>query len=94
MLAAVDGQIERGARLHARAVTARGLPESRLADKLREIQAALKDVGIGSYPIDGDEKGVTVIARSENAASAEAAIEAASAAIRALGVEPVPGDRD
>ena len=57
MLNAVEGEIERGVMLHSLAVTARGLPESQIADQLREIQAALNDVSIGSYPIDGGRKG-------------------------------------
>ncbi len=93
MLNAIETDIERGALLHSRAVTARKLPESKLADQLREIQSALKGVALGSYPIDGDEKGVTVIARSEDEAIAASAIEAVCAAIRALGVEPEDGDR-
>lgn len=93
MLAAVDGAIDRGARIHSRAATAENLPESRLADQLREIQSAIKGVAIGSYPIDGDVKGVTIVARSENAAAADAAISAVAAAMRALGFEPKMGDR-
>ena len=93
MLDAIDGEIERGAVVHARAVTAPNLPESKLADQLREIQAATPGVSIGSYPIDGDEKGVTVVARSLDAGAAETAIDAATRAIRALGVEPQSGDR-
>ncbi len=92
MLAAIEGEIEHGAKLHSRAVMAVGLPESRLADQLRDIQSALKGVTLGSYPIDGDEKGVSIVARSENPATAEAAIVAVSAAMRALGVEPVLED--
>ena len=92
MLHAVDAVIERGAKIHSRAVTAAGLPESRLADQLRDIQSALKDVAIGSYPIDGDVKGVTVVARSENEAIAAAAIASVTAAMRALGAEPQEGD--
>lgn len=88
MVNAVEGEIEKGTLIHSRAVTAAGLPESSLADQLREIQAALKGVSIGSYPIDGDEKGVTVIARSENEATAGAAIQSVSAAMIALGFEP------
>lgn len=88
MLNAVDGAIEHGAIIHSRAAMARGLPESKLADQLRDIQAALKGVSLGSYPIDGDIKGVTIVARSENAAIADAAIDAVSAAMRALGFEP------
>lgn len=93
MLAAVDGAIDRGALIHSRAATAENLPESRLADQLREIQNAIKGVAIGSYPIDGDVKGVTIVARSENAVAAEAAISAVAAAMRALGFEPKMGDR-
>ncbi len=88
MLNAVEGEIERGAKLHSIAATALGLPESVLADQLRDIQGALKGVTIGSYPIDGDEKGVSIIARSEDKSVAEAAIQAVSAAMRALGFEP------
>jgi molybdenum cofactor synthesis domain-containing protein len=93
MLAAVDGAIDKGALIHSRAATAENLPESRLADQLREIQGAIKGVAIGSYPIDGDVKGVTVVARSEIAAAAEAAISAVAAAMRALGFEPKMSDR-
>lgn len=93
MLNAIETALERGVMIHARAVTALRLPESRLADQLRAIQAALTGVSIGSYPIDGDEKGVTIIARSENPATADAAIASVSAAMRALGAEPVAGER-
>jgi len=93
MLGAIDGEIERGDVTFSFAATARNLPESRLAEQLRDIQAALKDVALGSYPIDGDVKGVTVVARSQNAATAEQAIHAVAAAMRALGVEPELEDR-
>ena len=93
MLNAVEGAIERGAVIHARAATAKGLPESMLAAQLGELQSALKDVSIGSYPIDGDVKGVTVIARSENEKTAQAAIDAVAAAMRAVGFEPEMEDR-
>ncbi len=92
MLHAIEGEIERGAKLHSRAATAEGLPESRLAAQLAEIQNALKGVTLGSYPIDGDEMGVTIVARSESAATAEAAIDAVCAAMIALGFEPVRED--
>ncbi|WP_425408567.1 competence/damage-inducible protein A [Hyphococcus sp.] len=93
MLHAVDSEIERGAVIYSRAATAVGMPESMIADALRDIQAALKGVSIGSYPIDGDEKGVTVVARSTDDNLAAAAIETVSAAMRALNVEPVLEDR-
>jgi molybdenum cofactor synthesis domain-containing protein len=93
MLAAIEGRIEKGPPVHARAATAENLPESKLADQLRAIQAAVKGVAIGSYPIDGDIKGVTVVARSEDLAAADAAIAAVAAAMRALGAEPAMEDR-
>lgn len=93
MLGAVEGALERGVFIHSRAVTAMGLPESRLAEQLLAIQSALKGVAIGSYPIDGDIKGVTIVARSESEGAADAAIASVSAAMRALGFEPQPGER-
>jgi len=93
MLGAVEGALERGVFIHSRAVTAMGLPESRLAEQLLAIQSALKGVAIGSYPIDGDIKGVTIVARSESESAADAAIASVSAAMRALGFEPQPGER-
>ena len=93
MLTAIEGAIEHGAVIHSRAATARSLPESTLADQLRDIQSALKNVTLGSYPIDGDEMGVTIVARSPDAATAEQAINAVAAAMRALGVEPEMEDR-
>ncbi|MCB2114103.1 MAG: competence/damage-inducible protein A [Parvularculaceae bacterium] len=93
MLDGVETALERGIFVHARAVTALGLPESRLAEQLSAIQSALKGVALGSYPIDGDEFGVTIVARSEFAATAEAAITSVAAAMRALGAEPIDGER-
>jgi len=93
MLNAVESALERGVFIHARAVTAMGLAESRIAEQLLAIQNALAGVAIGSYPIDGDVKGVTIVARSADAATADAAIESVSAAMRALGFEPTAGER-
>lgn len=93
MLNAVDAALERGVKMHSRAVTAAGLPESRIADDLREIQSSQKGVALGSYPIDGDIKGVTVIARAEDEAVAERAINAVKAAMHSYGVETVNADR-
>lgn len=93
MLTAIESKIEQGPLVHARAATALALAESKIAEQLRAIQGAFLGVAIGSYPIDGDVKGVTVIARSENAPAAEQAIAAVAAAMRALGFEPVMEDR-
>lgn len=92
MLAAVEGEIETGRRLFSRAVTARGLPESTIADALRDLQDRTS-AAIGSYPIEGDEKGVTVIVRAEDDEAAAAEIDKVADAMRALGVEPEFEDR-
>lgn len=94
MLSAIETALARGVLIHSRAVTALGLAESRLAEPLLAIQTALAGVAIGSYPIDGDETGVTVVARSEHSATADAAIASVAAAMRALGAEPFDGERD
>ncbi|MBB5520038.1 competence/damage-inducible protein A [Amphiplicatus metriothermophilus] len=92
MLAAVERSIEGGARIHARAVTALRLPESRIADALREIQAQAEGVIIGSYPIEGDFKGVTIVARSADEAAAEKAAAAVARTMREMGFEPEMAD--
>ncbi len=93
MLTAIETALERGVQIHSRAVTALGLPESRLAEQLLTIQNAIRGVAIGSYPIDGDEKGVTIVARAQDPAAADAAILRVSDAMRALGAEPLTGER-
>ena len=93
MLNAIDSEIEGGALVHSRAVTAPGLPESQLARPLGDIQRTAAGVSIGSYPIDGDEKGVTIVARSEDVAAAEEAIRRVVEAIRQFGIEPEMKDR-
>lgn len=93
MVNAVEGEIERGEVIHSRAATAYNLPESVISDPLRDIQTELNGVSIGSYPIDGDDKGVTVVARSADATLAEKAINAVAAAMRAKGFEPEMDDR-
>lgn len=93
MLNAIEPALERGVQIHSRAVTALGLPESKLAEQLLAIQNALNGVALGSYPIDGDEMGVTIVARSENLATADAAIASVAAAMRALGFKPADGER-
>ncbi|MCB2096766.1 MAG: competence/damage-inducible protein A [Parvularculaceae bacterium] len=93
MLNAIETALERGVLIHARAVTAIGLPESRIAEQILAVQSALNGVTLGSYPIDGDEKGVTIVARSSTASTADAAIASVAAAMRALGFDPVEGER-
>ena len=85
MLSALDGEIERGAVMHSRSISIQNLPESMLADQLRDIQAAQSGVSIGSYPIDGDIKGVSIVARSQDAVAAEEAIAAVRTVVGAMG---------
>ena len=92
MLETIEPWIERGAVIQSMSATAWRLPESRLADALTAIQKASPGVALGSYPIDGDVKGVTIVARSEDAAAAARAIEKVAAAMRAEGAEPEFGD--
>ena len=91
MLAALESEIEHGAKLHSLSVTAWGLPESVLAEQLRDIQAAHEGVSIGSYPIGGDAKGVTVVVRTEDLSLAETVMTAVCVALRQLGYEPEAG---
>ncbi|MEM9705017.1 MAG: molybdopterin-binding protein [Pseudomonadota bacterium] len=93
MLSAIEPEIEGGAKVFARAVTAPGLPESRLASGLAAMQEKAPAVTIGSYPIDDDERGVTIVARSEDASAVDRVIEEVSTLMRSFDVEPVPGDR-
>ena len=93
MLTSLDDHITRGALMHSQALTAHGLPESKLARQLGDIQAALNGVSIGSYPIDGDELGVTIVVRSEREDLVQRAIDSVAAAMQALGFEPEYSDR-
>ena len=92
MLDAVEGEINGGSVIISQAITAVGLPESRLAEPLAIIQNKTTEVSIGSYPIDGDELGVTVIVRSESKDLVEMTIGAVETAIRSLGFEPTMND--
>lgn len=93
MLGAVEADIKGGVRVHSRAVTAEGLPESRIAEQLGAIQDKHVGVAIGSYPIDGDTRGVTVVARATDADLAARAIDEVTALMRAMGIEPIAGER-
>ncbi|MEM6537628.1 MAG: molybdopterin-binding protein [Pseudomonadota bacterium] len=93
MLHAVATEIKQGVKVYSHAVTAYGLQESKIADELRRIQNDAANVSVGSYPIDGDEKGVTIVARSANEQFALSAIEEVTAIMTSIGATPIPGDR-
>lgn len=92
MLRAIDTIIERGPVMHSTSLIAQKLPESKLADPLRDIQDKHRDVAIGSYPIDGDIKGVTVVMRSQDGDAIKRAAVDVAEIIHGFGVEPVSGD--
>lgn len=93
MLEAIDDHLQYGQKLTSRTVTAYKCAESRVARQLADLQQALHGVTFGSYPIDGDEGGVTIVARSSSTELADQAIEAVTAIITALGYEAEPVDR-
>jgi molybdenum cofactor synthesis domain-containing protein len=92
MLDAIEPEIEGGDRIFSKAVTVRNLPESTLAAQLLKIQTAENGVSIGSYPIDGDVKGVTIIVRSTDIGLIDRAIKSVCDEVASLGYEAVDGD--
>ena len=92
MLSAIEPEIEGGERIYSRAVTVKNLPESKLAAQLLKIQNAETGVSIGSYPIDGDIKGVTIVVRSKDAALIDRAIKSVCDEVACLGYEAAEGD--
>jgi len=89
MLESLDQEIPRAAIRYSRAITAPCLPESRIAGSLGRLQAEYPDIAVGSYPIDGDEKGVMVVLRGMDSAALDRLAELVAGEVRSLGVEPV-----
>ena len=68
------------------------LSEGAIASPLAEIDQRFPDVEIGSYPFfRGDRYGVSVVARSRDAAQVGEVIAAVAAVMRSLGAEPSSG---
>ncbi len=88
MLESLDQEIPRAAIRHSRAITAPGLPESRIAGALNRLQTEYPDIAVGSYPIDGDEKGVTVVLRGMESEALDQLAEIVANEMRLLGIEP------
>ncbi|MGE4313271.1 MAG: competence/damage-inducible protein A, partial [Pseudobdellovibrionaceae bacterium] len=79
MLDNIIPTLKGGAKIHSVEISA-ALPESKLADDLRAIQAAHTGVDIGSYPHMKDgQLGVSVVVRGED----EDAIAACAAEVKA-----------
>ena len=93
MLETIADEIKGGAQILSKAVTGKSLPESVIADDIARIESEIAEVQLGSYPIDGDEKGVTIIARSLDETAVKKAIDAVGNVMRAHGIEPVFEDR-
>ena len=82
-----------GRPITSRAVHAVRLLEGDLAAGLEAIQARYPEVDLGSYPYyRADGNGVALVAKSRDAAQAEAAVAEVAALIRELGKEPVMGE--
>ena len=93
MLENLEQHIEMGAITHSAAVTARGMAESQLASHLVAIQDELPGLSIGSYPMDEEKGGVTIVARSFSQDDVTAAIERVAQEIERQGIVPEFGDR-
>ena len=66
-----------------------GLPEGAIAEGLADIQKTHRETAIGSYPWYRDGRyGTQLVARSRDAAAAEAAAQAIEAMITQLGAKP------
>jgi molybdenum cofactor synthesis domain-containing protein len=91
MLDSLTGQLEGGRPLVS--VTLGGwVPESEVADILREAERATEGVSIGSYPFFREGRvGSNFVVRSEDQALAEACAAALAAALAAAGHETFPG---
>ena len=91
MLDALTGQLEGGRPLVS--VTLGGwVPESEVADLLREAERAHEGVSIGSYPFFREGRvGSNFVVRSEDQALADACAAALAASLAAAGHETFPG---
>ncbi|MEM9015130.1 MAG: molybdopterin-binding protein [Pseudomonadota bacterium] len=93
ILDAIESDIEISEVIYAQAVTAHHLPESAIAETLAQLQSEHPDVAIGSYPIDGDELGVTVVVRSDDRPAAQTTVARVGEAMTAMGFSPIFEDR-
>ena len=91
MLDALTGELEGGAPLLSETIGS-WVAESEIADLLRETERAHEGCSIGSYPFFREGRvGANFVIRSTEAAVIEAAGEALTTGLRALGREAVPG---
>jgi molybdenum cofactor synthesis domain-containing protein len=92
MLDALEGQLEGGSPMVARAVGA-WTAESVVADLLRSTEKAYDGLAIGSYPFWREGRtGANFILRSVDEAMVARAADQLKAGLRQLGLEPVDGE--
>jgi molybdopterin-biosynthesis enzyme MoeA-like protein len=89
MLEALDGQLEGGLPVRSRTIGC-WVPESEIADLLREAERSHPGSQIGSYPFFRDGRvGANFVVRSTDPTVIDACIDAISAGLSGLGYEPV-----
>lgn len=77
----------------SRAVHATGAAEGTIAEGLSAIQASYPGLDLGSYPYyRAGVQGVAIVAKGNDATSAEAAIVEVTALFLSLGAAPIPGE--
>lgn len=91
MLEALSGLLEGGRPLLSRTIGC-WVPESEVADLLRETERAHEGCQIGSYPFFRDGRvGANFVVRSADSPALEACVADLEARLAAAGREPVPG---
>jgi molybdenum cofactor synthesis domain-containing protein len=90
MLEDIGPRLQTGAVVHKVTVKGKGLREGDLAIRLGEIDAAAPSVSVGSYPwyLGPDNNGVSLVARSIDAAALETVRVQLVALSESLGVKP------
>ena len=89
MFEGIKHRLAGGQVVHSVAVAAY-IPEGVMAENLRRLQGAYRDIEIGSYPFVRDGRlGVSVVLRGAGAGRLDAAADDLRALIRSLGAEPV-----
>lgn len=89
MLSTLEGKLERGPIVRSHSVRAY-LGESQIAGPLGDIQAALPDLDIGSYPFYREDRyGTTLVVRGTDTRQINDAVAQIKAAVTAAGEEPV-----
>lgn len=93
MFTALAPTLAGGPPIISRAVHTTGAAEGTIAAGLEGIQAEFPELDLGSYPYyRATGQGVAIVAKGNDAARAEAAIEKVTALFVSLGATPIPGE--